>query len=81
MKSRESNIYACVIAGLFIWAILVSNKYLQLKDAYKKAETSKVKFCKENTTLRMKIDTLENENFMLSVDNSRYLDYIQKIEE
>ena len=76
MNLREET-YKVGSIIMFFFFILTGWKYLEVKRAYQEAETVKVKFCKENVELRQKIDTLEKENFVLIMDNSRYQDFIQ----
>jgi len=73
-KESERNIYQLSAVFCLFALIFVGNKYSNLRFAYQKAETEKIEFCKEN-------EKLKSQNLDLEIDNSRYLDYIQKIEE
>lgn len=80
MKFRDEP-YKMGSIILFTLFIMMGWKYVGLRNAYTEAETTKVKFCKENVQLRKTIDTLKKETYLLNMDNSRYLDVIQKMEE
>lgn len=73
-QESERNIYQLVAIFCLFAFIFVSNKYSNLRAAYQEAETKKVEFCEENKKLKC-------QNMNLEIDNSRYLDYIQKLEE
>ena len=79
MKITEET-YKISSIILFTMFLLTGIKYLNIRRAYHTAEEQKVKFCKENVDFRCKIDTLEKENYYLHMDNSRYLDALQKLE-
>jgi hypothetical protein len=44
-----------------IYGLVASKKYLQLRDAYHKAESDKVMFCKENQQLKCELIEAYNE--------------------
>ena len=74
---RKDIIIPMIAVFLVMYSVMITKKYFLLRDAYKKSEELKVRFCKENDEFRSKIDTLEKENFVLIMDNSRYQDFIQ----
>jgi|SaaInlV_100m_DNA_2_1039680.scaffolds.fasta_scaffold115614_2 hypothetical protein len=88
----KDKTYKITIIILVVVVLILGIKAVKLQKAYTKAETTKVKFCKENITFKQKIDTLETENLQLSIDNTRleekdwmdfqqYLDYIELMEQ
>jgi len=53
----KSNILAICVVGCFM-TTLFSVKYLNLKDAYQKAEKEKIEYCKKYNELKCRINKL-----------------------